>query len=106
MLIHTRKILGSTLVAVALAATAHATDPAPLALAHTKVTFDDLNLNHGEDVRKLYARLERASRDVCQEVWGTEVSYGSRRRQCEREAMAKAVEDVKHPAMRLAAQSS
>lgn len=102
MLIHTRKILSATLVAVSLVGVASAAEDTSAVVSQTTVRFADLNLERSEDVQTLYARLKRASRDVCKDVWGTEVSYAIRRRQCENEAIARALEDVRHPSLRFA----
>ena len=58
------------------------------------VDFADLNLSREADVDKLYARLQRASKEVCQRQNGREHYQRRLYRECYAEALERAVSSI------------
>ncbi len=82
------------------AATAQASDQGDAAAAKTVVNYTDLNLSKQEDVRSLYARLQRASARVCGDYKDLR-SLAMKRAfdACYQESLARAVDEVNHTAV-------
>lgn len=62
-----------------------------------EVTYRDLNLDQREDASKLYWRIERAARVVCDTLDGDSTDRIVKHRACMNEAISNAVAAVNHP---------
>lgn len=82
------------------AASAQADDQSDAAIAKTVVNYTDLDLSKQEDVRSLYARLQRASARVCGDYkdmrsLAMKRSYEA----CYEKSLSRAVDEVNHTAV-------
>jgi UrcA family protein len=61
------------------------------------VKYGDLNLNREEGVSRLYKRLNRAAKNVCEPLRGRQLMESAKHRVCVSEALANAVAEVNQP---------
>jgi UrcA family protein len=80
---------------LAISGGAHAEDSAP----QTKVSYSDLDLNNSADAKRLYKRLRAAAERVCDHYEGRDLRRNMEEKNCAREALERAVQDVNHPAV-------
>lgn len=79
--------------AVGMFSAVAAADRAP---GQQAVSYADLDLSSQQDAKILYKRLQRASRHVCREFDGRDLSRLRLRQACYAEALSSAVENVDH----------
>jgi UrcA family protein len=87
-------ILGALICSVASVCTAAETDP-----PQTTVKYADLNVSNPQGAAALYARIQRAARQVCLPLDGGDLSSKARMGACEHKAIADAVAKVDQPAL-------
>ena len=98
----TTAIIGSALMAIGLAGASNAAwaDQANQDVTQSVVKYADLNLNSPAGIEVLYRRIERAARTVCQLPLDIrELSISVRQGSCEQQAVARAIEKVRVPAL-------
>jgi UrcA family protein len=87
-------IFGALACSVATVCTAAETDP-----PQTTVKYADLNVSNPQGAAALYARIQRAARQVCRPLDGGDLSSKARMGACVHKAIADAVAKVGQPAL-------
>lgn len=87
-------IFGALTCSVATVCTAAETDP-----PQTTVKFADLNVSTPQGTAALYARIQRAARQVCLPLDGRDPSSKTQMNACVHKAIADAVAKVDRPAL-------
>jgi UrcA family protein len=75
-------------LALSVAAPTHASD------RQTTVQFEDLDMTRERDVKELYTRLQRASKNVCRDTRERGLSQRQFFKECYEEALQRAVDGV------------
>lgn len=86
-------MISATIVCAAALASSAAT-AREVHVAQRVVSYADLDLNHASGVTTLFGRIRTAARAVCVEAVGRDPLQAAARRDCSREALATAVNDV------------
>jgi UrcA family protein len=97
-----RAIAFGALTALAVGATAHASDVTTTAtgVRKTVINYSDLDLSRASDVRELYSRLQYAADQVCQQYSSSsDLRMQRLYRGCYQGALIRAVNSIDHDAV-------